>query len=297
MARLGVVIVNYNGRDYIADCLASVLASSRVPDLVVVVDNASTDSSAEIIASAFAGVTLVRNPVNTGFTGGSNTGIRLCLSAGADAVVLLNPDTVVERDALAALADGSERHPRSLVGPRLLMYDDPSIVNSYGTRISWWRGRIAGTREGATRSAGDARVGVLSGCCLLLTRHAIEEIGLLDEDYFLYFEDADLAVRAESLGYQLWVVPDSRVLHRESQATGGPASPLASYFFTRNRHRFVTKFKRGRPVWFAFLAYSTAGALQRAARTVLTGDRRTGAAVLQGLVDGWRGRSGVGRWA
>ena len=297
MPRLGVAIVNFNGREYLPACLASVLASVPPPDLVVVVDNASVDGSAEEIASAFPEVDLVGNAVNTGFTGGSNTGIRRCLEAGMDVVVLLNPDTVVEPGALAALAEGAARHPRSLVGPRLLMFDDPSVVNTYGTRISWWRGRIAGALEGADSSPADRRVGVLSGCCLLLTRDVVDEVGLLAEGYFLYFEDADLAARAAARGFELWVVPASRVLHRESRATGGPASPLANYFFTRNRHRFVTKFKRGRPAWFAFLAYSTADALQRAARAALAGERRKAAAVFAGLWDGWRGREGPAGWA
>lgn len=291
--RLGVVIVNYNGREYIADCLRSVLDSTWRPSAVVVVDNASTDASTDLVSSAFPEVILVRSARNEGFTGGSNTGIRRCLEAGTDAVILLNPDTVLDPNALGALVEGAERHPRSLVGPRLLMYDDPRVLNSYGTSISWWRGRIAGPLEqpGETPDA-DARVGVLSGCCILLTRQALEEIGMLDEGYFLYFEDADLAVRAAEQGYQLWLVPRSVVLHREGRATGGQRSPLANYYFTRNRHRFVSKFKRGRPAWLGFLLYSTAEVIQRVANALLHGNRPLAEAIARGAIDGWRGRSG-----
>jgi GT2 family glycosyltransferase len=293
MCRFGVVIVNFNGRGYLEECLASLQRSRCQPAATIVVDNASHDGSPDIVASQFPDVVLIRNSENAGFAGGSNIGLCWCLQSTLDAVILLNPDTVLDPSALEALVAGARRHPGALLGPRLLLYSDPTKTNNYGTVISWWRGRSARAfRKRPIAPGNDERVGVLSGCCILAPREVLLEVGLFDEDYFLYFEDADLAVRAALAGREMWIVPDSRVLHRESSATGGRTSPLAMYYFVRNRHRFVAKFRHGRAVWLAFLAYSTLDLCQRLTRALVAGRLPLAAAVIRGAVDGWRGRTG-----
>ncbi|HEY3383390.1 MAG TPA: glycosyltransferase family 2 protein [Vicinamibacterales bacterium] len=292
--RASVVIVNFNGLRYITACLDSLLRSTAPPTAVVVVDNASTDGSADTIEARYPQVTLIRHAENLGFTGGANAGIRWCLHAVCDAILLLNPDAFVEPGAIATLLAASQRHPRALIGPRLVPEDTAATFRGCGPSISWWRGRTTGRLHTAPPS-GDVRVDALSGSCLLLPRSAVEDVGYLDDDYFLYCEDMDFAVRARAAGWELWIAPGAVVRHRESSATGGPAAPLAMYYFVRNRHRFVRKFKRGRPVYAAFLAYECADVSFRVLRASLEGRLSLARALIRGVIDGWRDVRNRGR--
>jgi len=293
--RLGVVIVNFNGGDCIGRCLSAVARSSCRPAATVVVDNASTDGSPEIVERDFPWVTVLRRTQNDGFTGGANAGLQWCLAAGHDGVALLNPDAFVEPDAIEALAAASGRHARSIIGPKLVLDDQPAVVNVAGPSISWWRGRSVGQYPvaSAAEPSGDLRVGALSGCCLLIPRLALEVLGVLDQRYFLYFEDLDFAARAQAAGWSLWIAPAAVVRHRESSSTGGRGSPVAMYYFVRNRHLFVGKFQRGRPVYVAFLLYETIDVLARTALAVACARPALARAIWQGLVDAWRGRDGA----
>lgn len=288
--------MTFNSRLYIRRCLEAIAGSTLLPPATVVVDNASADGTAEDVARAFAWVTVLRRPTNEGFAAGANAGIRWCRASGHDAVLLLNPDAFVEPGAIAALAEAAARRPRALIGAQLVPDADPLRTPAAGAHISWWRGRaVGGTRpaSSAERTAGatgswpdEARVEALCGACLLLTRDALDEVGLLDEGYFLYFEDTDFCVRAAVAGWELWHTCRAVVRHHEGAATGGPRAPLAMYYFVRSRHRFVRKFRAGTSVYPAFLAYEAADVCARMARAFLGGRPALGRAIWRGWNDG-----------
>ena len=293
--RVGVVIVNYNGAQYVGECLQSLRAQSRPPDGVVVVDNASVDGSPDLIASQFPEAALIRSATNLGFAGGVNAGIRWCEAHGCDAVLVLNPDTVVEGDALELLVAAAERHPRACVTPLVVRAESPDVVASYAGTLVWWRGRVAPHYLGQSardQPRGDVRIDFANGACVLLPLAIVKEVGLLDESFFLYFEDVDYFERLGRAGFESWYVPAARVRHHESRATGGRASPVGLYYYIRNRHRFVRKFKRGTPSYMLFLAYETADAARRTAMLAASGSFRLAAAVIRGTLHGWSGRVG-----
>jgi GT2 family glycosyltransferase len=293
--RVGVVIVNYNGARYIGECLESLRAQSRAPDGVLVVDNASKDGSPELIASHFTDVALVRSPSNLGFAGAVNVGIRWCQARGDDAVLVLNPDTVVDSQALNRLVDAARRHPRACLTPLIVRADRPGVVASYAGTLVWWRGRVAPRYLGQSvgdQPHGDVRMKIANGACVLLPLSIVGEVGLFDESYFLYFEDVDYFERLGRAGFETWYVPDARVLHHESRATGGRTSPLGLYYFIRNRHHFVHKFKRGTVSYVIFLAYEAADAARRAVLLGARGSFGLAAAVIRGTLHGWSGRLG-----
>jgi hypothetical protein len=291
--KLAIVIVVYNGREYVGDCLAAIRASEYQPRTVVCVDNASTDGSAEFIATHYTDVVLVRLRDNTGFTGGVNAGVDHALATGHDAVLLINPDTVLPPTALSAMVAASERHPRGILAPRVSLLRRPHESGTYAGEIMWWCGRVRRTTEALPPGDSvDHPISTASGCALLIPRQVFDVVGLLDMAYFLYFEDADFLERALARGFEVWYVPSAEVLHRESAATGGRQSPLALYYFVRNRHYFVRKHRQGRPVYLVFLCYGLVDTCARALVHGLLGRRELARAVIRGALDGWSGRSG-----
>jgi hypothetical protein len=295
---IAVVIVNYNGRRYVSRCLESLRRSTRRPAHIVVVDNASSDGSPDEITARFPEVTLIRNPANTGFSGGVNIGLRHCADVGAPAALLLNPDTEVAADALEQLLTAMERHPGAVLSPFIGALDEPSRSGSYVGAVVWWRGRMEARyldRRDSAWQLADEQVTTASGCALLIPGIALGRIGLFDERYFLYFEDADFLERAKVAGVQLWYIPAARILHSEGSATGGSASPLALYYYVRNRHLFVRKFRRGSAVYGCFLIYALFDASARAGLWLARGRVDLARAVVRAAIHGWLGVTGRDR--
>jgi GT2 family glycosyltransferase len=195
---------------------------------------------------------LVDTGENLGFAGGNNVGIRYALARGGfDYLWLLNNDTVVRPDALSRLVDEAERNPGAgIVGSTLLYYDRPDTVQTLGGgTYNWWLGlpRHIGAEEAAgTPRADEARRAMtyVVGASMLVRTGFVRQVGLLSEEYFLYFEELDWAARRGS--YTLGYAPESVVYHREGSSTGGKAtgvkSRAADYHFYRNRVRFTRKF-------------------------------------------------------
>ena len=195
---------------------------------------------------------LVDTGENLGFAGGNNVGIRYALARGGfDHLWLLNNDTVVRPDALRRLVEEAERNPDAgIIGSTLLYYDRPDTVQTLGGgTYNWWLGlpRHIGAEEPAgTPLAAEARRAMtyVVGASMLVRESFVREVGLLSEEYFLYFEELDWAARRGK--YTLGYAPESVVYHREGSSTGGKAtgvkSRVADYHFYRNRVRFTRKF-------------------------------------------------------
>ncbi|MBK6313673.1 MAG: glycosyltransferase family 2 protein [Blastocatellia bacterium] len=289
--RLVVVTLNWNGADDTIACLDSI-ESSRPEDVeVIVVDNGSNDEDVlRVVQATFSRkwVTLVRNPENLGFTGGSNIGITIALERGASAVMLLNNDARVERGAFATLLDYLAASPEAgLVSPL--------ILDESGDRI-WAAGGVRARREVvcrlglARRPVAEAPASPFSsyaliGCAIVVRAEVIERVGQLDNDYFAYLEDIDYSVRVREAGWRLDVVPAARVRHRVSGASGGGYTPLRSYLLGRGTALFVRK----RGALDQRLGFAIAAPLGLLAALVREVPRGNGAAVvakLRGYIDG-----------
>lgn len=230
---LSVIIVNYNTRDLLRDCLRSVLANLLPGGLdVIVVDNCSTDDSSAMVEREFPDVTLIRSPRNGGFAFGNNQGLR---AARGCYVLLLNPDTVVPADALAKMVGFLDSHPEAgICGPRLVRADgslDLACRRSFPTpEVSFYR--IIGLSKLFPHSRRFARynltfldehhlaeVDSVVGACMMVRRSAMDQVGLLDEEYFMYGEDLDWAYRIKSLGWKVYYNPDTTVLHYKRESS------------------------------------------------------------------------------
>lgn len=211
--RVFIIILNYNGKDVLKNCLASVFKLD-FPNLeVVVVDNNSTDGSLEFAKANFSKAIFIKNEENLGYAAGNNVGIRFALERLADYVLLLNNDTEVEKDFLAHLVAVAEKEKKSgLLSPVIFNGRDKTVWFSGGT-VNWLRMKAKHNQK--IRTEDYYATGFVSGCALLVKAAVFKAIGLLDEDYFLYWEDVDFSVRARRAGFENLVVAKSWVDHFE----------------------------------------------------------------------------------
>ena len=233
------VVLSWNRRDDTLSCLRS-LEAATYPNLgVIVVDNGSTDGSADAVAAEHPHATVVRLERNLGFAGGVNAGIRAALERGADGVFLLNNDMVVEPGFLEPLVVALHADASAAAACSQILYaEEPERVWYAGARFRAGRGHH-GRNTGWGQpplppSVAPYRTDCLCGGAVLLPRAALDEVGLFDESLFAYREDLDWSLRARDAGRHVLVVPASIVRHRVSASSGGEASPTSLYYDTRN---------------------------------------------------------------
>ena len=251
-----IVLLNYGRAAETLACLDSLRGllppvdsvtrtSPSVPPIhIVVVDNASPDDSVARLKARLANhpgeFQLIEAQANLGYSGGCNLAMRAALdvpsSRRTQFIWLLNNDTTVEPGALAALVRESQR-TGGLAGS-LLLYPDGSY-QQVGTRLNPWTGRTRGYGESVIKDG--MPLETLSGASMLIPIQALERVGLLDESFFLYFEDGDFSLRCRRAGFPLTLAMGSRVYHEEG-ATTGRKSLATQYYYHRNRLRLMFRF-------------------------------------------------------
>lgn len=241
-----IAVLNWNRAADTIECVASLHNLDYQRFEIVVVDNASTDGSVEALEARFPGLAMLRNPRNLGYAGGNNAGIRYALDRGADCVLVLNNDTVVDKDLVRHLVVAMRREPHAgIVGPLIYDYREPTKVWFAGASIDWATGESPHWGLGERDNGQFNRVievERVTGCAMMVSRSVFERVGLFDPDYFLYYEDVDLCVRAAKAGFKSYCVQPAKVWHKESSSTGATrGSALHAYYHTRNRLLFLHK--------------------------------------------------------
>ena len=229
---ISIVIVTWNGRRFLDACLTGVAAQEGVSAETILVDNASTDGTAEYVRERYPWVRLVVLPENRGFAGGNNAGAR---EARGRLLALLNNDTVPDPGWLRALQAGiDERAGYALATSRIVYMHDPSVIDSAGDGYLRWGAAFKHHHGGPSSAVDQSRevFGVCGAACLF-PRAVFEELGGFDEDFFASHEDVDLSYRARLLGYRCRYVADARVRHHGS-ATLGRVSSSSVFHGQRN---------------------------------------------------------------
>jgi GT2 family glycosyltransferase len=294
--RLTVIVLNWNGYEDTAALLPT-LARCRVPEgwsaHVLVVDNGSTDRSADRLRTAFPDVEVLALEENRMFAGGNNAGLIHALEHGADAIMLINNDTEADPGLFEKLLLALGQDPRAGAAAPLIYHAPPT------DRI-WYAGGSCVPALGWTAHRGLRRkdrgqyreievTGYLTGCCLLAPRSVWEKVGLLDVGYHIYAEDADWSLRARAAGYRLLFVPTARLWHKVSSSSGGASNAWKIYQRLRANLRLFRAHARGigRITWLpALLVQQIALMIWLAAR----GHATAAAAVPRALWDALQGR-------
>ena len=288
-----IIVLNWNGKEDTIECLDSLRGVVYPNFRILLVDNASTDGSAELFRQRYPDVELLVNERNLGFAGGNNVGIKKAIEEGAEYLLLLNNDTVVYPDFLDGLVNVAESSENiGFIGPKICFFSDPEKVWTSGGNINMFTGRIGNRLEGAAQAglAGIENVDYISGCALLAKTSVVGHIGLMDEDYFLYFEETDWNMRARRQGYTCMVNNDVRILHKVGMSVK-KVRGSDYYYVVRNLPRFISR--NGKwyhkmvfyPIFFA--RYSAAYLLHSA-----RGEREVCRGISDGLRDFVKGKTG-----
>lgn len=250
-----IIVLAWNGWADTEECLRSLSPVIAGGIRILLVDNGSTDGTPEHTRRRFPDVEVIENARNLGFPGGNNAGIREAFAKGAEFVILLNNDTVVDKDfARELLAVARADRDVGMVTSKIYFHDRPEVIWFAGGDFSTWTGRSRHAGYGEIdRGQFDevSEIGRPCACSLLLTRTFVEDVGLLNEDLFLYGEEIDLALRARSKGYKCRLAPRSRVWHKWAAASGGARSGNYLYYSVRNMLRILNVHS---PIGFSPLA-------------------------------------------
>ena len=236
---IDVCVLNWNGRAFLEACLKSLDAQSYRPQRVMVVDNGSTDESARFVRNRFPNVQVLETGGNLGFAGGNNKALAML---DADIILLFNPDVVLSHGCLAALAEGMTDTTIGIAGCKL-WYPGGRVIQHAGGYVTRPRAmpRHFGKDEADDGQYDEAReVEYVIGAAMAVRREMLDHIGLFDDGYFLYFEDADLCARARRQGYRVVYLPQATAVHVES-ATAIKGSFAYFHRFHAGRWRYLLK--------------------------------------------------------
>jgi GT2 family glycosyltransferase len=253
-----IVVLNWNGQADTLACLESLQQLHYAERRVVVVDNGSTDGSVDALRSAESrlAIEIIDAGRNLGYAGGNNLGIRYALDRGADFILILNNDTTVDAMLLDELVGAAERHPEAgCFGPWIFYMDEPERL--WFTRSEWDPAVSAFTAPGKGRVASEVsnettNTEYVCGAALFFRAGLARDIGLLDERFFLVYEDSDWCFRARRAGFGCLMVPPARVWHKVGTSFGSEASPLRTYFSMRNKLLWAEK-NASRREWWSIL--------------------------------------------
>ena len=246
LPQVTVVVLNWCAEAVTSACLDSVARLEYNGYTTLLVDNGSPDGSGEKLHAAFPEIHYLQTGSNLGYTGGNNRGIDWALGRGADYVLIVNNDAVLEPDALSHLVATAEKTQGKVggVAPKILYRDDPERIWYGGGEFSAVRGLGLHWREGQLDAPGQDHgvhdVTFMTGCCLLLSTEALREVGTFDEAFFAYVEDADLSLRLREAGFRMVYQPKARVFH-DSLHPGEKPSPFQIRQRDRGRRRVMRK--------------------------------------------------------
>lgn len=231
---LSIIIVNWNGKNWLKECLNSLSNQSFKDFEIIIVDNGSTDGSVEFIRSQYPECRLISNNFNKGFARGNNQGIKI---AKGKYIVLLNNDAQADPNWLSELVTVAEEDPSiGMVASKIYLYGYQKAIDNVGHLIY-----LDGLNRGKGRleidhGQYDKKEEALfpSGCAALYRKEMLDEIGLFDEDFFAYGDDTDIGLKAKLAGWKCVYAPRAIVYHRYSQSSGA-YSPLKAFYVERNR--------------------------------------------------------------
>lgn len=241
--KIVIVLLNFNGDKDTLECLKSLEKVSYPNFQTIVVDNGSLETSRARLRKAHPHLPILENGTNLGFAGGNNPGIKWALSHHAEWILLLNNDTTVDPDFLHAFLRAAESQPQAkILGAKILRYLEPEIIDHLGGA---WRAQIG---EFVSHHSGEKdhrflemkQVDYVCGAALFMHRSVPQTIGLLEPNFFLFWEESDLCFRANRAGLEVWTAPEAKIWHKVSSSFSG-GKPHMHYFWWRSRLLWIER--------------------------------------------------------
>ena len=239
---VSIITVNYNESGVTLELLESIRKLSYPNIEVIVVDNASPNDNPDIIKEGFPEVNLIKSAKNLGFAGGNNLGVK---QAKGDYLLFINNDTIVPEGFIEPLVETLEDNPEiGMVSPKIKFHWDSTLIQYAGyTAMNKWtiRNSSIGYHQKDNGDFDEAReTESIHGAAMMVPKKVVEEVGMMTEIYFLYYEEHDWAEMIKRAGYKIYYQPKSFILHKESVSTG-KFSPLKTYYISRNRILFARR--------------------------------------------------------
>ena len=296
--KVALIVLNWEAWRDTAECLDSLRKITYPNAEIVVVDNGSSDKSEEMLKERFPDLPILQTGKNLGYTGGNNAGIRHALKHKADYVLLLNNDTLVERDFLQPLVHSLETNEKiGMVGGKILFSNAQNKISSAGGEFIWYKGLGIFIGEGETDSGQydtPREVDFLTGCFWLVQASVFTQLGLLDERYFIYVEDVEFCYRVRQAGWKILYQPQSVIYHTLGQAFEETKPFIRHYYRDRNRILFTRENMPWLRRW-GFYLFFFPSRLVLVGKYLIVGEVRVVRAILQGIVHGLLGKTGIAR--
>lgn len=255
---VSIIILNWNGSKLTTECISSLFNDHYKKKEIIVVDNGSTDDSVRIIKTRFPNIEIIENKKNYGYAKGNNIGIKKCLSRKSELILILNNDTIIKNNILLPLIKQIKNSKKiGIVCPKI--FDLNNRINSFGARIDFDAGDCPGIGSGEKDSIKFSKrkfVDAAAGSCMLIRTEVFRKIGLIPEDYFLYYEETDFSLKARRAGFNIVVEPKASIIHRVGGSTNPNTSTLYRYYITRNRFLFMKRFAPTFKWWKFFIKNS-----------------------------------------
>ena len=284
-----IVITCWNQIEKTMLCLASIMIQDCQNFDVVVVDNGSTDETVARISADYPNINLVHLSENSGPTRGFNVGIQYALDGSYPYIFLLNNDTTLAPNCIKALLNEMlTADDIGIVMPKIYYLDDPQRIWSLGNRhnpVNLEVRQLANNQLDIGQWNNAIDLENVPFCAVVFRREVFEEIGLLDEDYFLYYEDMDFCLRIRKYGYRIRLAPDAHVWHAVAASSGGDESPAVRYWKARSSVLYFRKNAKGLQ-WLAVIPWRTASAIRIGIHLLLTRQTSTFKSHIRGLRDG-----------
>ncbi|RNL56925.1 glycosyltransferase family 2 protein [Pedobacter jejuensis] len=250
--KVAIILLNWNTPDYTASCISSIMKYCTADDYdLIIADNGSTDNSLAILKAAFPQHIYIDNRINLGFAGGNNTALKYSIDNGYEFSLLLNNDTETEEDFLTPLLSHLDKNKNVVaVQPAIYYLGNKEQLWNGGSYFNPYFG-ITYSNNSKARQQLDTpeKVDWLTGCCLLVRNEALKKIGLLNEKFFLYYEDVELSFRLKAECGELYYIPTTKIYHEagvsgkfKSANPEGTLSPIIHYYLSRNKIWFLRKY-------------------------------------------------------
>ena len=240
---VSIVILNYNGKEYLEDSLSSLQKQTYKNTEILLVDNNSTDGSVDFVREKFRDIKIIENKENLGFSGGNNVGIE---RSSGSLIALVNPDTILDENWLRILVNVALSDEKiGIVGGKIYFWPDSERIQFSGAKLNIsiiYSQELNSSKSNAAGYATVSESDFVSGCSLLVKREVIDEIGPLDPIFFIYFEEVDWCFSAKEKGYKVIYVPTAVVYHKKDF----DITPFQNYYLNRNLVIFYFKHAKTR---------------------------------------------------